>query len=245
MRAVRCPTTYPRPGGRASGGGGCWQRVRLARDRRPFAPVEATLWPDVRSAWFLSHRIGEARRDDGTADFGSGGGVVEVDETFIGRDRNKPIRRGYAHKHKVPAPVDRTTGKSRTMVVDDRKATTLTPTLRENIAAEATVCTDEAGRHLRPGRVFADHDFVRNGAGQRAKPGGVHTNTARARFSIFKRGLKCVRQHCSKRHLHRYAAEFEFRYNDREANGPNDAARTAIAPPGVRGKRLMYEESRP
>ena len=184
-------------------------------------------------------------RDDGTADFGSGGGVVEVDETFIGRDRNKPIRRGYAHKHKVPALVDRTTGKSGTMVVDDRKATTLTPTLRENIAAEATVCTDEAGRHLRPGRVFADHDFVRNGAEQRAKPGGVHTNTARARFSIFKRGLKCVRQHCSKRHLHRYAAEFAFRYNNREANGPNDAARAAIAPPGVRGKRLMYEESRP
>lgn len=65
--------------------------------------LSRTLGVTVRSAWFLSHRIREAMRPDGTVDFGSGGGVVEVDETFIGRDKDKPIRRGYAHKHKVLA----------------------------------------------------------------------------------------------------------------------------------------------
>ena len=52
--------------------------------------------------------------------------------------------------------------------------------------------------------------------------------------------MKGVYQHCSKRHLHRYTAEFEFRYNNREGNGPDDAARAAIALQGVKGKRLQY-----
>ena len=84
-------------------------------------------------------------RDDGAVDFGAGGGVVEVDETFIGRDPAIPVRRG-AHKHKVLALVDRERGKSFTMVVDNLKAKTLMPILRANIAKDATVYTDEAGQ---------------------------------------------------------------------------------------------------
>ena len=205
--------------------------------------LSRTLGVTVRSAWFLSHRIREAMSDDGAVDFGSGGGVVEVDETFIGRDKDKPIRRGYAHKHKVLALVDRDSGQSRTMVVNDLKAKTLTPILRANIAPEATIYTDEAGQYRSLGRVFADHDFVRHSADQWAKPGGVHTNTIEGWFSIFKRGMRGVYQHCSEKHLHRYAAEFEFRYNNRIANGPDDATRAAIALRGVRGKRLLYRDS--
>ena len=108
--------------------------------------LSRTLGCTVRSAWFLSHRIREAMRDDGAVDFGSGGGVVEVDETFIGRDKDKPIRRSYAHKHKVLALVDRDTGQSRTMVVNDLKAETLMPILRADIAPETTIYTDEAGQ---------------------------------------------------------------------------------------------------
>ena len=205
--------------------------------------LHRTLGITLKSAWFLSHRVREAMRDDGTVDFGTDGGIVEVDETFIGRDKDKPIKRGYAHKHKVLALVDRNSGKARSMVVEDLKAKTLTPILRENIAKEATVYTDEAGQYRRLGRVFADHDFVTHSAGEYVR-GEVHTNTAEGYFSIFKRGMKGVYQHCSKRHLHRYAAEFEFRYNNREGNGPDDAARAEIALAGVKGKRLMYEESR-
>ena len=201
--------------------------------------LHRTLGITLKSAWFLSHRIREAMRDDGTVDFGTDGGIVEVDETFIGRDKDNPIKRGYAHKHKVLALVDRNSGKAHSMVVEDLKAKTLTPILRENIAKEATVYTDEAGQYRRLGRVFADHDFVTHSAGEYVR-GEVHTNTAEGYFSIFKRGMKGIYQHCSKRHLHRYAAEFEFRYNNREGNGPDDAGRAAIALQGVKGKRLQY-----
>ena len=204
--------------------------------------LSRTLGVTVRSAWFLSHRIREAMRDDGTVNFGAGGGEVEVDETFIGRDKNRPIKRGYMHKHKVLALVDRDSGRSRTMVVDDLKAKTLTPILRANIAPEATVYTDEAGQYRGLGRVFDEHDFVTHSAEEWVR-GDCHTNTAEGWFSIFKRGMKGVYQHCSKRHLHRYATEFEFRYNNREGNGPDDAARAAIALQGVKGKRLTYQRS--
>ena len=115
-----------------------------------------TLGITVKSAWFLSHRIREAMRDDTLATFGSGGGVVEIDETFIGNDRDvKPKHekkgRGYAHKHKVLALVDRESGRAKSMVVDDLKAGTLVPILKRNIAAEATVYTDEAGQYRRLG----------------------------------------------------------------------------------------------
>ena len=88
---------------------------------------------------------------------------------------------------------------------------------------------------------FAGHDFVRHGAGEYGR-GDVHTNTIEGYFSIFKRGMKGVYQHCAKKHLHRYAAEFEFRYNNRVANGIGDAERGVIALTGTAGKRLTYAQ---
>jgi transposase-like protein len=202
-----------------------------------------------RTAWFLAHRIREAMRSGELAPMGGLGGIVEVDETFIGNDRTiKPHRekkgRGYAHKHKVLALVDRKAGTARTMVVDDLKATTLTPILTENISREARVMTDEAGYYARLKDEFADHEFVRHGAEEWAR-GEVHTNTLEGFFSIFKRGMRGVYQHCAKKHLHRYAAEFEFRYNHRIGNGVNDSERAKRALAGIQGKRLLYRDSSP
>ena len=207
--------------------------------------LHRTLGITLKSAWFMGHRIREAMRDDGTVNFGSGGGIVESDETFIGHDRTvKPKHskkgRGYAHKHKVLTLVDRDSGRARSMVVDDLKAKTLVPILKQNIAAEATVYTDEAGYYRHLGSEFARHEYVRHGAGEYARKGGIHTNTIEGYFSIFKRGMKGIYQHCAKKHLHRYAAEFEFRYNNRVGNGADDAMRAAIALKGVKGKRLTY-----
>ncbi|MFM7350435.1 MAG: transposase, partial [Erythrobacter sp.] len=72
----------------------------------------------------------------------------------------------------------------------------------------------------------------------------IHTNTVEGAFSIFKRGMRGVYQHCAERHLHRYLAEFEFRYNTRTANGFDDRQRAAIAVQGIAGKRLTYEGPR-
>ena len=193
-----------------------------------------------KTAWFMWHRIREAMRSDGPADFGSDGGVVEVDETFIGHKHKKAEgARGYAHKNAVMTLVDRNSGKSKSFVVDDVKAATLLPILRENIAKEAVVYTDEAKQYSKLGSEFADHDFTTHSKGEYGR-GVVHTNTVEGYFSIFKRGMKGVYQHCGKQHLHRYAAEFEFRYCNRIANGVNDVMRVAKIIEGAEGKRLMY-----
>ncbi|UOM36377.1 IS1595 family transposase [Acuticoccus sp. I52.16.1] len=197
-----------------------------------------------RTAWFLAHRIREAMRSGDLAPFGSDGGVVEVDETFIGNDRTiKPKGekkgRGYHHKHKVMALVERNTGMTRMMIVDDLKATTVGDIVRTNLAKEATLMTDEAAYYTKVGREFAAHEIVRHNAGEYGR-GEFHTNTIEGSFSIFKRGMKGVYQHCAKKHLHRYVAEFEFRYNNRIANGCDDAGRNVRALAGIVGKRLTY-----
>ena len=203
-----------------------------------------------KTAWFLAHRIREAMRTGELAPFGSNGGIVEVDETFIGIDRTiKPKGekkgRGYAHKHKVLSLVDRSTGRQRSMVVDSLKAADLMPILTANIAAEAIVMTDEAGQYKNLSAHLAGHGFTRHGAGQYVDYENpmIHTNTIEGAFSIFKRGMKGVYQHCGKKHLHRYVAEFEFRYNNREKLGVGDAQRAVEALRSIQGKRLTYRVS--
>ena len=197
-----------------------------------------------KSAWFLSHRIREAMRSGELAPMGGNGGEVEVDETFIGKKAEKPKgARGYAHKNAMLTLVDRDTKQAKSIVVDDIKKATLVPILRENIAKEATVYTDEAKQYTKLVDDFAGHDFTTHSKGEyvkREKP-QVHTNTVEGFYSIFKRGMKGVYQHCSKRHLHRYAAEFDFRYNNRAANEVDDKLRAEIALRGARGKRLTYQ----
>jgi len=202
-----------------------------------------------KSAWFLTHRIRECMRSGDLAPMGGNGGAVEVDETFFGNDRTKKPHgekkgRGYAHKHKILTLVDRDTKQAKSIIVDDLKKSTLIPILRENIAKEAVVYTDEAGQYQRLADDFAGHDFTRHGAGEYGR-GEVHTNTVEGFYSIFKRGMKGVYQHCGKQHLHRYAAEFDFRYNYRSANGVEDAERGALALSGAAGKRLTYRRPDP
>ena len=201
--------------------------------------LHRTLGVTLKTAWFMSHRIREAMRDDNLGAFGAGGGVVEVDETFIGREPDKPVRRGVGHKMKVLTLVDRTTGRAKSMVVDDLKIATLLPILKANIAAEATIHTDEAMQYDNLNKHFAAHASVNHGAEEYVR-GDVTTNTVEGYFSIFKRGMKGVYQHCGKKHMHRYAAEFAFRYSNRVAVGVGDAARSDMALIGVAGKRLTY-----
>jgi transposase-like protein len=206
--------------------------------------LHRTIGVTYKTAWFMFHRIREAMRNDDPVSFGSGGGTVEVDETFIGRDKSKKPKgekkgRGYAHKYKILSLVDRTSGKARSIVVDDLKQKTLLPILRENIDKEAVVYTDEAGQYTNLKKEFATHDFTSHGAGEYVR-GDVHTNTIEGYFSIFKRGMKGIYQHCGRQHLHRYTAEFEFRYNHRIGNGTDDTIRADLILKGAEGKRLTY-----
>jgi len=196
-----------------------------------------------KTAWFLSHRIREAMRTGELAPMGGpgGSGIVEADETFIGQKKGVPKRRGTAHKHAVLSLVERG-GKVRSVHVDDVKARTLLPIVNENIAKEARVMTDDAAAYYKKLKGFRSHETVNHVAGEYVR-GDVHTNTVEGYFSIFKRGMKGVYQHCSEQHLHRYLAEFDFRYNNRSALGVEDFERATKALEGVKGKRLTYARS--
>ena len=93
------------------------------------------------------------------------------------------------------------------------------------------------------GREFAEHATTTHAAGEYVNltDRTIHTNTVEGAFSIFKRGMRGIYQHCGESHLHRYLAEFEFRYNNRAALGCNDADRADTLLSGIVGKRLTYQ----
>ena len=194
----------------------------------------------VKTAWFLSHRIREAMREGDLAPFGHGGGAVEVDETYIGRKKGMPIRGAYHHKMAVLGLVDRESGRARLFHVAQASGSNIQPIVLANLSREARLMTDESLIYRRIGREFAEHSAVHHERDEYVR-GDVTTNTVEGAFSIFKRGMRGVYQHCAEKHLHRYLAEFEFRYSHREANGCNDEARADKMLRGIVGKRLTYQ----
>ena len=203
--------------------------------------LHRTLGVTLKTAWFMSHRIREAMRDGVLAPMGGGkNGIVEADETFIGRDPLKKVKQGTGHKFKVLSLVDRSSGSVRSVVIKNVKLETIGPILEANIAREAALMTDEASHYRTMHHEFKSHESVNHSAGEYVR-GNVHTNTIEGYFSIFKRGMKGTYQHCREHHLHRYLAEFDFRYSNRANLAVNDERRTEIALCGIVGKRLTYE----
>ena len=206
--------------------------------------LERMLKVSYKTAWFMSHRIREAMKDGNPGLLGGSGKIVEVDETFIGRDKKiKPKGqkkgRGFHHKQKVLSLVERG-GKVRSTHVSAVNAATLRPVLNEQLAKDSKVYTDEAGQYTKTRKpMFNDHEFVSHGIGEYVR-GDVHTNTIENYFSIFKRGMNGVYQHCSGQHLKRYLCEFDFRYNHREKLGYDDMDRADAALRGTEGKRITY-----
>lgn len=206
-----------------------------------------------KTAWFMAHRIREAMRvDTPTPPFGSDGGMVEADETFIGKDGNQPSsktkgkRRGVGDKNKVLSLVDRDTGRVRSFVIKDLRLSTIAPILLENIAYEACLMTDEAGVYRSVAGEFRLHKSVNHSQEEYVSKFHPqwHTNTIEGFYSIFKRGMRGVYQHCSSQHLHRYMAEFDFRYSNRIKTGCDDKERADRILDGVTGKRLTYQTTR-
>lgn len=197
-----------------------------------------------KTAWFMAHRIREAMREESGL-FGGNGGTVEADETFWGnaKRRGSPKKgRGYHHKEKVLSLVERG-GRARSFHVPAVNAATLRPILREQIAKDSVVMTDEAGQYTGTREKMSDefqaHEFVSHGVGEYVR-GDVHTNTIENYFSTLKRGLNGTFHHVGKQHLKRYLCEFDFRYNYRTKLGYEDVERAAICLKGIEGKRLTY-----
>lgn len=207
----------------------------------------------LKSAWFLSHRIREAMRDNVKGILGEGG-IVEADETYFGRKKEQSKTRssgmpfghsksgrGPSNKRAIVSLVERG-GKVRSFHVDRADKVTVAQIVVENVAKEAMMFNDESRLYTGADAHVSIHDTIRHAAGEYAR-GIVHTNTIEGYFSIFKRGMKGIYQHCSEKHLHRYLAEFDFRYNNRVGLGYNDEARSKNLLKGAVGKRLTYERT--
>ena len=211
--------------------------------------IHRILGVTYKTAWFMCHRLREAMREGPFSDMlGGENQIVEADETYVGgkeknKHANKRLRRGRGAVGKEAAfsLVERG-GRVRSFHVPAVSAKTLRPILNAQIDGRSRLMTDEAGAYRRPGGDFAEHDTVNHSIGEYVR-GDAHTNTAENYFSIFKRGIAGVYHHVSQRHLKRYLAEFDFRYNERAGLGIEDQARTERVLRGIVGKRLTYRDS--
>jgi transposase-like protein len=203
------------------------------------------------TAWFLHHRVMEAMRRGGLdlPPMGGDGKVVEADETYFGNipeaqlpkfradGRRFKGRTGPGHKRAIIALVERG-GEVRSFHVPSAHLGTVTEIVKANIARETRLHTDESNLYHRVGKDFAAHETVNHAAKEYAR-GDVTTNTVEGFFGIFKRGMRGAYQHCAEKNLHRYLAEFDFRYNTRKMT---DGERAVLAVKGSEGKRLTYRQ---
>jgi len=194
-----------------------------------------------KTAWFMSHRIRLAMKEPGWPDGGKLGGegeTLEADESWIG---GKAENRAYGPippKQTVFALVERG-GAVRSFHVPNVTANNLAPIIARHAHPDSQFNSDEANVYMQPGRWFAVHQTVNHAAKEYVR-GDAYTNTVEGFFSIIKRGIYGIYQHVSEAHLHRYLAEFDFRYSYRIRTGFDDMARFDKALAGIVGKRLTY-----
>lgn len=203
--------------------------------------IHRTLGVTYKTAWFMMHRIREAMRDGTFVPMGGGGKVVEIDETIFGKVQGAPKRlhRGGSQFRNIVLTLVERGGSARSFHVDGTTVGTLIPIIRMNIKRESALHTDQASWYRGLKGDFGDHQTVNHQEDEYVR-GDVTTNTVEGFYSIFKRGMKGVYQHCAEKHLHRYLAEFDFRYSNRVALGCDDGERATRAMKGIVGKRLTY-----
>lgn len=209
------------------------------------------------AALFMAHRIREAMREGGLfrpRPLGGDGTIVEADETYYGKVEKpsprargriptptKKGRSGPADKRAIVALVERG-GRVRTFHPGVADKVTVHKIVMENVARETRLHTDESRLYGEIEAHVEAHETVKHSAGEYVR-GDVHTNSAEGYFSIFKRGMRGIYQHCAEKHLHRYLAEYDFRYNHRARLGWDDENRAIAAIRGAEGKRLTYQQT--
>jgi hypothetical protein len=201
-------------------------------------------------------------KDDGiSGPLGGSEKVVEADELYIGK-RERPIKysrprarknfkptksgkSGPAQKRVVIGLVERG-GRARMFHVENASIEQVRDVVVQNVSRESALHTDESPLYKRMGGEFEAHRAVKHTGGEYVRYEDnlmVTTNTIENVFSVLRRGMHGVYQHCGDAHLHRYLNEFAFRYNHRSGLGVSDAERAAIALKGIEGKRLTYRRT--
>ena len=204
-----------------------------------------------KSAWFLAHRIREAMNGPSPASTGGLGGegkIVEVDETYVGGRGKNRAHRKPAPKKAVISLIERD-GHVASFHVANVTAETVRPIIVKHVSRKSALMSDESNVYTKLGREFASHHSVDHSRDEYAyfdKKTGytVSINVSENFYSIFKRGITGVYHSISEAHLHRYLAEFDFRYNNRSKLGVEDDERAAKVLKGIEGKRLTYDQPR-
>ena len=208
--------------------------------------LHRTIGVTYKTAWFMAHRIREAMRDDKPEPMGGEGKVIEADESYLGGTRHGKNAAGMRYsaqdKMKIVALVERG-GKSRAFRVNEITQYEIGAILRQHVRRESTLHTDENTIYRALGKEFASHGTVNHKKREYAR-GTVTSNTVESYFSVFKRGMRGVYQHCGEQHLQRYLDEFDFRSSNRSALNLEDTERAVLAMKGAAGKRLTYRKPR-
>lgn len=202
-----------------------------------------------KTAWFMAHRIREAMKEDvaSSGPIGGEGKIVEADETYYGakdvvKHRTKHGKPGLGSKRAVVALVERG-GNVRSFHVESATKENVREVLFRNASRKSVLFTDESNLYRELGKDYAQHRTVVHGRGQYVRYEAdqvIHTNTIENVFLVFKRGMHGTYQHCGEAHLHRYLAEFDFRYNRRAKIGFTDTMRHDELLAAIGGKRLTY-----
>lgn len=201
--------------------------------------ISRMLGVTYKTAWFMCHRIREAMKDDG-APLGGAGKVVEADEAFVGGKQSRQAYRATAPKKMVLALVERG-GRARSFHVANITARTLRGALVTNVDRASHLRTDGYWAYRVTGAEYASHKHVDH-KGKEYVRGDAHSNTAENFFSILKRGVIGTYHHWSQAHIHRYLAEFDFRYSTKDISDRERADKALI---GSFGKRLTYRRTTP
>jgi len=187
-----------------------------------------------RSAWFMCQRIRYALKDAVPGE--KLNGTVEADETYVGGKRRGKGRGYTGNRTPVVALIERG-GHVRSQVVPKVTGAALDRLLRMHVETTANLNTDESPLYTKPG-TDSQEEYAR-----RDKKTGrlATTNTAEGFFGNTKRSIDGTHHHTSRKHLPLYLAEFDHKYNTREAS---DGARTVIGIRKIAGKRLMLRGPR-
>lgn len=211
-----------------------------------------------KTALFMMHRIrwAMAPANANEPKLGQDGGVVEYDETYVGgkprglpnymlgrinpatgtKTRKGPRADFKDRKTPVVAGIERG-GRVKAKVVNDVTGATLTSHVREMVHTSAVLITDERPGYRPIGEEYAAHHTIKHNRGQWAD-GDVTTNRIEGFFALLKRQILGTHHSVSRKHLHRYVSEVEFKFNTR---GLDDGERTVLAIQSADNKRLLYK----
>lgn len=191
------------------------------------------------AAWFLTHRLNEACTPTGSEPLDGENKVVEADETYVGgKARNKAY--GPPPKKMAVVTLVERDGEARSFHVANVTAKMVRPLIVKTASRKSHLMTDESPIYPKIGREFAGHTTVNHSKNEYVRKGGfATTNTADSFFALLKRGVYGQFHSVSEAHLHRYLAEFDFRYRYRKVS---DTERTEALIEGMQGKRLLFQQ---